>query len=467
VAAHTQFSQPPIPELAPEEVQETLDRVLHSKHFVNAPKKQKFLRLISEFYLRGRGKELNEYLIGREVFERDDSYNPAADPIVRVGAHEIRKKLELYYQHEGATDPIRLEIPVGSYEAAFIRLAPPPLRLTTPLAPAPPEERALIFPETPAPSSEMVNPSPVKQLWQPWQLWQRPPIILLTVFATILIGALLIYIFQLRSELQKMEDGRETVAGPLWGMFFENSDPTMLVLSSPPVLRLSNAGDPEVILRKSIELSPEQTVQLAETMPDVFAIRNRGPVSRLIFTPTNYTGLGEAIAAQRLTDLFRAGGRSVQLKRSRTLSAEDLRKHHIILLGSVWANEWSGKLSVEEDFVHTAQATIENRRPLPGEEKIYRSRFDEQTGALLEDYALITVRPNISEEHRTLILAGLRSAGTEAAAEFVTGKTSRQEIDRRLAELGRPWHFQMLLKVGVENGIPTTITLLAIHEIKR
>jgi hypothetical protein len=307
----------------------------------------------------------------------------------------------------------------------------------------------------------VANPSPARQIWQ------RPPIVLLTVLATIVIGALLIYIFQLRSELQKMEDGRETVAGPLWGMFFESSDPTMLVLSSPPVLRLSNAGDPEVILRKSIELSPEQSVQLAESMPDNFAIRNRGPVSRLIFAPTNYTGLGEAIAAQRLTELFRAGGRSVQLKRSRTLSAEDLRKQHVILLGSVWANEWSGKLSVEEDFVHTAQATIENRRPLPGEETVYRSRFDEQTGALLEDYALITVRPNISEEHRTLILAGLRSAGTEAAAEYVTGKTSRQEIDRRLAELGRPWHFQILLKVGVENGIPTTITLLALHEIKK
>jgi hypothetical protein len=465
VAAHTQFSQPPIPELAPEEVQETLDRVLHSKHFVNAPKKQKFLRLISDFYLRGRGKELNEYLIGREVFERDDSYNPAADPIVRVGAHEIRKKLELYYQQEGATDPIRLEIPVGSYEAAFIRLAPPPLRLTPSLTPAPPSEsaeaKALIFPEPPAPSSEATSPS------QERQFWRRPQIVLVMVLTTIVIGALLVYIFQLRSELRRMEDGRETVAGPLWGMFFENSDPTMLVLSSPPVLRLSNAGDPEVILRQSIELSPEQTIQLAKTMPDTFAIRNRGPVPRLVFTPTNYTGLGEAIAAQRLTDLFRAGGRSVQLKRSRTLSAEDLRKQHVILLGSVWANEWSGKLSVEEDFVHTAQATIENRRPLPGEEMVYRSRFDERTGALLEDYALITVHPNISEEHRTLILAGLRSAGTEAAAEYVTGKTSRQEIDRRLAELGRPSHFQMLLKVGVENGIPTTITLLAIHEIKK
>src|SRR5262249_55231304 len=95
--------------------------VLNSKHFVHAPMKQKFLRLTCDFHLNGRGPDLNEYLIGREVFGRDDSYNPATDPIVRVGAHGVREKLSLYYQKEGADDEIRIEIPVGTYEPAFIR----------------------------------------------------------------------------------------------------------------------------------------------------------------------------------------------------------------------------------------------------------------------------------------------------------------------------------------------------------
>src|SRR5262245_13096241 len=104
-----------------EEMKRALNRVLNSKHFVHAPMKQKFLRLTCDFHLNGRGAELNEYLIGREVFDRDDSYNPATDPIVRVGAHGVREKLALYYQREGADDEIRIEIPVGSYEPVFIR----------------------------------------------------------------------------------------------------------------------------------------------------------------------------------------------------------------------------------------------------------------------------------------------------------------------------------------------------------
>src|SRR5262249_28340989 len=104
-----------------EEMKKALKRGVNSKHFVHAPMKQKFLRLTCDFHLNGRGSELNEYLIGREVFDRDDTYNPATDPIVRVGAHGVREKLALYYQREGADDELRIEIPIGSYEPVFIR----------------------------------------------------------------------------------------------------------------------------------------------------------------------------------------------------------------------------------------------------------------------------------------------------------------------------------------------------------
>src|SRR5262245_27511442 len=110
----------------PEEIRRLLERILSSKQFANAPKKQKLLQLICETYLAGRADELNEYLIGYEVFNRNESYNPALDPIVRVGAHELRKKLESYYRGEGKNDEIIIEIPLGSYIPIFTRRLPPP-----------------------------------------------------------------------------------------------------------------------------------------------------------------------------------------------------------------------------------------------------------------------------------------------------------------------------------------------------
>jgi len=111
--------------IEPAEVQQALEKILNSKHFVNAQKKKRFLRLISDFYLEGRAHELNEYILGYDVFGRDSNYNPSADPIVRVVAHDIRKKLKMYYENEGANDAIRLDLP-----RAAINLSSPDIRLS-------------------------------------------------------------------------------------------------------------------------------------------------------------------------------------------------------------------------------------------------------------------------------------------------------------------------------------------------
>src|SRR5437868_1325058 len=121
-----QMAEPTASIIEPDEVRQALERLLGSKHFVNAHKKQKFLRLICDYYLEGRAQELNEHILGYDVFGRDNSYNPSNDPIVRVFAHEIRKKLEAYYANEGANDPVRLEIPAGSYQPVFTRQLPEP-----------------------------------------------------------------------------------------------------------------------------------------------------------------------------------------------------------------------------------------------------------------------------------------------------------------------------------------------------
>src|SRR5262245_43271397 len=88
--------------IEPQEVLQALGSIFKGKHFINAYKKQKFLQLICDYYLQGRVQDLNEHLLAYDVFDRDNKYNPSDDPIVRVFAHDIRKKLEAYYATEGA-----------------------------------------------------------------------------------------------------------------------------------------------------------------------------------------------------------------------------------------------------------------------------------------------------------------------------------------------------------------------------
>ena len=87
--------------------------------------------------MEGRAAQINEYLIGSEVFKRGSNYNPSEDSIVRRHAHAMRQeKLQEYYATEGADHAIRIEMPVGRYVPLFRRkedLVPEP--------PASPERR--------------------------------------------------------------------------------------------------------------------------------------------------------------------------------------------------------------------------------------------------------------------------------------------------------------------------------------
>ncbi len=53
------------------------------------------------------------------MFDRDASYDPRLDPVVRTEARRLRAKLEKYYATAGSHDPIRIVLRKGSYSPEF------------------------------------------------------------------------------------------------------------------------------------------------------------------------------------------------------------------------------------------------------------------------------------------------------------------------------------------------------------
>jgi hypothetical protein len=100
---------------------EELQRVLQSSQFRRAQKLQQFLTLICDYHLQGRSPEVNEFLIATEAFGKGPDFDPSQDSIVRVQAREVRRRLREYYQNEGKTNPLVLDIPVGRYLPVFAR----------------------------------------------------------------------------------------------------------------------------------------------------------------------------------------------------------------------------------------------------------------------------------------------------------------------------------------------------------
>ena len=106
-----------------------LDRILKSAPFHQSHRRQRFLEFIVNEALAGRGERLKAYNVAVEVFDRPELFDPVVDPLVRIEAARLRDKLREYYEADGRSDPIRIELPKGSYTPHIeFRQAPTPER---------------------------------------------------------------------------------------------------------------------------------------------------------------------------------------------------------------------------------------------------------------------------------------------------------------------------------------------------
>jgi tetratricopeptide (TPR) repeat protein len=143
--------------ISDEDVREQLQRILASSPFLNARRASQFLRFVVEGTLAGEDG-FKEYLIGLEVFERPQDYDPKDDPVVRIEAGRLRKKLAEFYAGPGVNDPILIELPKGGYVPVF-RERPARVELGKVEVEAKPEPRA-------QPPTDRARAAPNTKFWR-------------------------------------------------------------------------------------------------------------------------------------------------------------------------------------------------------------------------------------------------------------------------------------------------------------
>ncbi len=96
-------------------VEEELHRVLKSRIFSKSSRLKRLLEYIITAWMAGDTSRLDGYNLAIAVFGRNESFEPGLDPIVRVQVLRLRNQLAHYYDGEGASDLLRIDIPKGSY----------------------------------------------------------------------------------------------------------------------------------------------------------------------------------------------------------------------------------------------------------------------------------------------------------------------------------------------------------------
>lgn len=418
------------------EIRDELRRVLKSKHFAKAKKRSRFLEFVCEQSLLGRADQLNEYLIGVEIYERGQDFDPQADAIVRVQAVEIRRALKEYFAGEGKDDPWRIELPPGHYVPVFTRASGAPA---------------------------MPPPAPPADARKVRSRWPRHAPVLALALACAVFAAL-----WLRERTRAPAPSRAAAQVPeaaqwFWKPFLPPAKAPLIVIPNHPLLRAAHPGDPKAVLDRSYLIPKEKIPEFRDTM-------HFRELEGFHFVPstTDFTAVGETLGLLNFFEFFNAAGQKVQVKTGRLVDFESVKRANAILLGG--NQPWSGRIFVYPEYFWFHGGVITNKTPRANEQPVYRPEFDPVTNSLSRDYALVLMLPNEDREQRILLIYGIYTQGSQAAIEYVTNPERLAELRKELLALAPdkrtpPKYFQVLLSTTVENYVPGKVSFVSARSI--
>jgi adenylate cyclase len=118
-----------LPPPSNEIISRQLERMLESPDFCASPQQTDFLKFVVNQTLAGNSGEIKGYTVATEVMGRGPDFNQSIDPVVSIQAGRLRRAMERYYLTAGEHDPIRIDIPKGTYVPNFSEQLPshPPI----------------------------------------------------------------------------------------------------------------------------------------------------------------------------------------------------------------------------------------------------------------------------------------------------------------------------------------------------
>ena len=384
---------------AEEQVREELTRVLSSQEFRSSKRSQDFLRFVVEHALHGDADILKERTIGIEVFGRPTSYDPSDDATVRVKAGEVRKRLGLYYSEHGARNPLRIELPSGTYVPTFHTVELHPDALAT-------------APESAAPAARVV--APPHGNWGVRGAWMA-------------IGAAIACAVGLA--VWGITRPVHTALDEFWAPVVRGSSPVLIGAAYVPVWNL--------------DVPPDQ--------------KPRARAEDFVELTDQFVGGGDLIATSRLASMLTRWRRPFQVRVGSDVSFKDLRTGPAVLVGYSYTRwrEISKQMRFFIDGSRTPVGITDNDKPT--EWALPNLPHDRRTP---EDYAIVS-RVFHPDTHAMLVeLAGITQYGTDAASDLVTNADLMAEALRDAPAGWQRKNLQFVLHVKVISGVPTSPRVL-------
>lgn len=401
----------PCSEVEKDAVQQQLELLLASPLFHSSKRYPSFLRLVVARALAGQTDQLKERILGVEIFDRPADYDTNTDPIVRVTAAEIRKRIEQYYHDPKHKHEIRMILPAGSYAPQFYWPGHPS---------GPPAIASL---EMPGDASVGVR---AQAAATPLDVPRSKQSFLARRIAALALAGLLLLI----AAAGLWHVSRPPVLKQFWEPFVSSPNPVLICVadqSQYSTIRLRDASNP------SHEI----------TLPDTMVALIIDDVSPLV----------------NVAALLRTYGKTSRVLGESNTTLTDLRRAPSIFIGA-FDNSWTLRMTSALRF-HFANDAAMNKlwiedRANPGNHNWMMDRTIQQTGTY-SDYAIVArfVDPNL--EQLVVVGAGIGRGGTVAAGEFLVDEQRMDEMVKRVPSDWKRKNIEIVLEtqvIGDRSGPP-------------
>jgi hypothetical protein len=365
----------------------------------------------------------------------------------------LRKRLAEYFQTQGHSEPIIIEVPRGNYAPVF-KARDLPLTAPLPELPDPIDVAAASLKSAAVIPIEPAVPSPAASR-KDWKLWT--------------IGFLALSLVTLASYVFTREQGRtadhsgRVVKGAevrlFWSSVFAEGAPAQLVLDDASLDFYQQITGPPVALGEYFDRSYLNSVDQRATAAHFDPKLMRGYLMRRQsnFADVNLIG--------RLTQIANALGSGATTIFSRDFSFRQLKSGNVILLGTSQSNPWiqpfESQLAVRWKM-DPVSATYYPRDATPNDGDIEKYRPEANHTNPREGYATIAFLPNLGDNGNVLILSGTGGTAVAAALEFLLDDNAMRDIHSRLAASRSDTFpsFEALLEVHKGVNMPRNVVIL-------
>jgi hypothetical protein len=384
-------------------VRAQLEKLLLSPHFRSSKRYPGLLRFVVEQALEGKEDSLKERTLGIEVFHRAADYDTSLDPVVRMTAVEVRKRIAEYYQQPEHQNELQIELHPGSYIPLFI--AP----TKRPLQPSSASETPAVAPH-PAISTARSRPSAA---------WLYAGAILVVLSVAVGAG---VYFHR-----------KSSVTDMFW----------FPIISAPGRATLC-VGEPDSVMTEENFPPPPTTL--------------RGELGK-----AGHLVLDDVVTLVRAGAAMDNRHKPFRITTAAQTNLSQLREGPLVSVGAI-DNAWTMRLTEPLRFSfledHELICVLDHKQK---EKRDWCVRIDQAPSMLSQDFAIIARYHDLTIDQPVVIAGGLSVEGTDAVGEMLSDPNALKALFQNTHKDWRTVNFEAVLQTQVIDGHSGPPRVLAVE----